>query len=92
MVFDFGRTINVADYASIKVLFQTTGGNGGGTCIFLDSTDCGTEYGGAHIVDLKAKAEAKGLTSFSKLELSMSSWANVSTVEINVAYIEFVVA
>ena len=92
MVFDFGKTINVADYASIKVLFQTTGGNGGGTCIFLDSTDCGTEYGGAHIVDLKAKAEAKGLTSFSKLELSMSSWANVSTVEINVAYIEFVVA
>ena len=86
--FDLGK-ITLSDYKSIKILFQSEI-NAGGTNVFCDGVELVCPYGGAHLVDIKALAESNGITEFSTLELSTSSWANVTSCKIYVAYIEFV--
>ena len=73
--------IRVSDYKTIKITFQTIAA-GKGTNIFCGETEVATLYGGAHVVDIKAAAEAKGVTAFSKLELSLVSYAAVTEATI----------
>ena len=82
--------IRVSDYKTIKITFQTIAA-GKGTNIFCGETEVATLYGGAHVVDIKAVAEAKGVTAFSKLELSLVSYAAVTEATIYIASIELVV-
>ncbi len=88
LTLDLGN-IKVSDYAIIRITFQTIA-NGKGTNIFCDGTEVKTEYGGAHTVDIKAAAEAKGVTAFSKLELSLVSYAAVTEASTYIASIELV--
>ena len=81
--------IRVSDYKTIKITFQTIAA-GKGTNIFCGETEVATLYGGAHVVDIKAVAEAKGVTAFSKLELSLVSYAAVTEATIYIASIELV--
>ena len=92
LVLDLGL-LKVSDYKTIKLLFQAdVGGAGCGTNVICDSTEVASLYGGAHIVDLKALAEGKKLTSFSKLELSASSWGKLTSHKIYVGFIELELA
>ncbi len=82
-------TIKLSDYKAIRITFQTVVNNGG-TNVFCGDVEIASLYGGAHVVDVKALAESKKITNFETLELSISSWANVTSCEIYVASIEFV--
>ena len=87
--------IRVSDYKVIKLTFQTIStvesGNNSGTDIFCGDVQITSQYGGAHVVDVKALAVEKGVTSFDKIELSMSYWAPITSCSIYVASVELVV-
>ena len=88
VVLDLGG-IKVSDYATIKITFQTIAA-GKGTIIYCGGTNVATLYGGAHVVDIKAAAEASGVEVFDKLELSLVSYAAVTEATIYIASIELV--
>ena len=88
VVLDLGG-IKVSDYATIKITFQTIAA-GKGTIIYCGGTDVATLYGGAHVVDIKAAAEAAGVEVFDKLELSLVSYAAVTEATIYIASVELV--
>ena len=71
-------TIKLSDYKAIRITFQTVVNNGG-TNVFCGDVEIASLYGGAHVVDVKALAESKKITNFETLELSISSWANVTS-------------
>ena len=83
--------IKLSDYKTFKITFQTIVNNGG-TVIYCNGVNMDTWYGGAHVVDLKALAENKGMTSVSSLELAISSWASVTSCEMYIASIELELA
>jgi len=90
--FNLGN-IDVEKYASIKIAYQAMSGpNGNNTLISLDGTQVHSEYGGIHIIDLKADAIAKGVKSFSKLSLTFNGNYTSATGTIVVGYIELVAA
>jgi hypothetical protein len=90
-----GVVINVgnivlSDYSIIRITFQTIV-NAGGTNVFAGATELTSPYGGAHIVDIKTLGESKGVTSFETIELSISSWANVTSCKMYISSIVFIV-
>ena len=96
LIIDLGDTIFVSKYKSIKFAFASETDCGGSTIIFFNdqATEIAsyTSNGVANVVDLVALAKAKKVTSFSQVELSMSSWANVRSLDIYVAYLIFELA
>ncbi len=88
VVLDLGG-IKVSDYATIKITFQTIAA-GKGTIIYCGEKEIATLYGGAHVVDIKAAAEEKGVEVFDKLELSLVSYAAVTEATIYIASVELV--
>ena len=96
LIIELGDTIFVSNYKSIKFAFASETDCGGNTIIFFNdqATEIAsyTSNGVANVVDLVALANAKKVTSFSQVELSMSSWANVRNLDIYVAYIIFELA
>ena len=92
--FNLGN-IELADYKSIKVVAyakKADGSNANLGFVFCDGTNVLSEYGGGKEFDLVALATAKGLTSFSELEISLQGWAGGNSYVLYVAFIDIVVA
>ena len=98
--------ITLSDYKTIRIVYhkEVVATKEGGTADASGSAGmlsyCGTiELGKSQYsnfscfeIDIKAAAEAKGLTTIDSLELSMTSWAEVTSCKIWIAYVELVVA
>ena len=93
IVIDLGG-INVSDYKSIKFVYQIIAEGASinyGANVIVNNITLNSFYGGGQTVDVKALAEAKGVTSFGQIELSLATWSVFSKCTINLAYIELVV-
>ena len=90
VVFNLGA-IRVSDYSKIEVVFDTVSNNKG-TVIYANGINIRSGlYGGAHRVDIKAAADAAGVTVINTLEIAHANWTGIEYCEIYVAYIELVV-
>ena len=92
IVIDLGG-IRLSDYSTIKFVYQiaTEGGTSYGANVIINGTTLTSLYGGGQSVDVKALAEAKGITSFGQIELSLATWSAFTKCTINLAYVELVV-
>jgi hypothetical protein len=92
IVLDLGG-IRLSDYKTIKFVYQIAAEGSSvnyGANVIIGNTTLNSFYGGGQIVDVKALAEAKGITSFGQIELSLSTWSTFTKCTINLAYIELV--
>ena len=93
IILDLGG-IRLSDYKSIKFVYQIAAEGESinyGANVIIGGTTLGSYYGGAHIIDVKALAEAKGIESFAQIELSLSTWSVFTKCTIHVAFVELVV-
>ncbi len=88
-IFDLGG-IKLSDYKTVKITYQAVNAGGGGALVYCDGIELVSLYGGAQVVDIKALAEAKGLPSFNKLEISPQSWVGTDNYILYIASIELV--
>jgi hypothetical protein len=92
IVLDLGG-IRLSDYKTIKFVYQIAAEGSSvnyGANVIIGNTTLNSFYGGGQTVDVKALAEAKGITSFGQIELSLSTWSTFTKCTINLAYIELV--
>ena len=79
----------MSDYQTITITFQTIAG-GKATKVLCNGVQIASEWGGAHVVDVKTLATAQNLTTISEIKLFVSD--AVESCNIYIASIELVLA
>ena len=96
VIFNLGK-VNISGYSSIKTKLRVTAAKADGTnnanlFVWINGIKVTNLWGGPQEIDLKALAEANGITTIETLEISNGYYKDIANYNVFVSWIELVAA